>query len=412
MKRKILGLFVVLIMICSLTGCIKYNATMEIRNNKSMTFSIIYGMANSVMGMTDSQDNEIMSDEEKKSLINQGFTINDYKDDNYTGYIISKEYSNIDDISSDIDSEYSLSNMFEETTNSKLFKVEKGTKKNTYYANFKFDSSDDEEIKSSDEITDNDGNSNDLSNLGNTLESQFDLKFMVKLPYAAISSNATEKSEDGKQLTWKLTTGKNENIQFQFELENSTGNASKAVSNKNTNSFTARFFNKANMPIIIGAGIIFLISVIVVIGIYIKANKENKKNNKKSLQSTTPVTQQASVAPVTQQAPVAPVAQPTPVAPVTQQASVAPVTQQAPAAPVTQQAPVAPVAQPTPVAPVTQQASVAPVTQPAPVAPVTQPAPAAPVTQPAPVAPVAQPTPVAPVTSNESNNIDNDTSII
>ena len=333
MKKKIFSLFALVVMICSLTGCIKYNATMEIRKDKSMTFSIIYAMANNILEMSDDKDNAIMSEEDKQSLIKQGFTVTDYKDDKNTGFTISKEYPNIDDISSNLDTEYSLSNMFEETTESKLFKVVKGTNKNTYYANFKFDSSDAnddaDESKENDSTTTTDEETTDLSKLGDTLTSSLDLKFIVKLPEAAISNNATEKSEDGKELTWKLGTNE-QDIQFVFELANTGESKTTTTSNNNSssnNEFMARFFNKANMPVIIGAGVIFLIAVIVVIIMYVKANAANKKskNNKESVTTsqnvaTGTVVETASVQPESTVAPVEatpvtsePVVEPTPV---------------------------------------------------------------------------------------------------
>lgn len=333
MKKKIFIVFSLVVMILSLTGCVKYNATMEIRKDKSMTFSIIYAMANNILEMSDDKDNAIMSDDDKQSLIKQGFTVTDYKDDKNTGFTISKEYPNIDDISSNLDTEYSLSNMFEETTESKLFKVVKGTNKNTYYANFKFDSSDAnddaDESKENDSTTTTDEETTDLSKLGDTLTSSLDLKFIVKLPEASISNNATEKSEDGRELTWKLGTNE-QDIQFVFELANTGESKTTTTSNNNSssnNEFMARFFNKANMPVIIGAGVIFLIAVIVVIIMYVKANAANKKskNNKESVTTsqnvaTGTVVETASVQPEPTVAPVEatpvinePAVEPTPV---------------------------------------------------------------------------------------------------
>ena len=309
MKKKIFSLILILVMICSLTGCVKYNATMEIRKDKTMTFSIIYAMANSVLEMSDDKETAILDAAQKQSLINQGFTITDYKDEKNTGVTISKEYPNIDDVSSELDVEYSLSKMFEETSESKLFKVVKGKDKNTYYAKFNFNSSDANEETDAQDSNEQDNNE-DASKLGEAVASSFDMKFMVKLPYASISNNATEKSEDGKELTWVLNTGKTETIEFQFELDNLKKETTNVISNnsnnKAPNSFTARFFNKANMPVIIGAGVIFGIAVIFVVALYIKANKEikkqtNKKETKgKSATITTPVEQVVETKPVEQ----------------------------------------------------------------------------------------------------------------
>jgi len=47
-----------------------------------------------------------------------------------------------------------------------------------------------------------------------------DMKFSVNVPYKALSSNATEVSNDGKSLTWKLTELKEDEMKFEFELYN------------------------------------------------------------------------------------------------------------------------------------------------------------------------------------------------
>ena len=316
MKKKIFSIFTLFVMIFSLAGCMKYNATMEIRDDKSMNFSIIYAMANSLLENSEDQNGSIITEEQKQSLINQGFSINDYKDDKYTGIKITKDYANIDDISSETDTEYSLSDIFEEKATSKLFKVVKGTEKNTYYANFKFNSADGEtddettQTDQTDDVTIDSSDSTednvDLSGLEDMMSSSLDLKFVVKLPSAAISSNATTKSDDGKELTWNLSTNGTETINFQFELNNPV-----VSSSSNSNSI----FNSANMPIIIGIGALFIIIVIVLIVIYLKGNKKDK--------NTEPVTQ-----PVTHTAEVS--VTPTPAvtpaeAPVTPTPEVAPV---------------------------------------------------------------------------------------
>ena len=49
-----------------------------------------------------------------------------------------------------------------------------------------------------------------------------DMSFNVNLPYAAIKNNATSTKDKDRSLTWSLTTQNQENIEFEFELYNTT----------------------------------------------------------------------------------------------------------------------------------------------------------------------------------------------
>ncbi len=249
-----------------LTGCVKYNATMDIKKDKSMDFSITYALDTSLMG-----DKELLSDEQRKTLENQGFTITDYLSDNMKGFVISRHIKNIDLLSSKNDTEYSLSELGDKNSdNNYIFKVKKGILKNTYTAKFKFDASDSNlEDDSSDDdwsfdnesddtlnwnfgsdSTDNDSSFDFGSDLSNMM-SNMDLSFNVNLPYSAKSNNATTVNNDNKNLTWNLSSNSLETIEFEFELYNMT-------------------------PIYIEIGVIAVL-VIIIIALLLSGN--NTKNN-------------------------------------------------------------------------------------------------------------------------------------
>lgn len=121
-----------------LTGCVKFNANMDIKKDKSMDFSIIYAVDTSVFG-----EQQVLDDDQKKELENQGFTVTDYSQGNMKGFTISKKIKNIDDVSSTEDVEYDLSGILDDKSKGGyIFKVKKGIFKNTYIAKFRFDSSD------------------------------------------------------------------------------------------------------------------------------------------------------------------------------------------------------------------------------------------------------------------------------
>ena len=427
-------LAIALILLVS-TGCVKYNTTMEIKSNKSMTLTTIYAVESSILesqGMT-----ELMTDDQKKQLTDKGYKVEEYSEGTMVGYKLSISVPSIDFVSAEGNVEYDLSAVLQDdsTETPKIFGVEKGLLKNKYVARLTFAASDvtgdmgditggdadvdvsdddltpagDEATNPSDEVaqregeddtlTDNDQTSpsdgdfnlDDLTNLLTNL----DLSFTVKLPTAPISNNATKTENDGKTLIWTLTSSDLNSIEFEFEL-----------------------YNYLYMGIMGGAVLLLIVLIIIIIS--------KKKKGKKVAEKVQPAevaqafTTEQPVAPVevppmaaapvmtAAPAPVAPVAPvaPAPVAP-------APVMTAAPAPVVPTPVGVAPVAAPVMETPVVPAPIAEPVVTPVPVEPVPVAAPVvestivAPVpAEPAPVAtpvmeaaPVAAPVEVAPITA-------------
>ena len=257
MKKNIKFTILLILLVISLTGCVKFNSTMEIKKDKSMDYKIIYAFDKSLFG-----DQEILTNDDKKELENKGFTVSNYVDGNMKGFKVSKNIKNIDDVSSTNDATYDLSGLLDSNkSESKVFKVKKGFLKNTYTASFKFDSSDsDLNNSTSDDTTidndftiDNDTTTDsdfDFSNINTNM----DLSFNVKLPYKAISSNATTKKNDDKELSWNLSSTGEDKIEFSFALYNMTN-------------------------IYICGGVIVLLIIIVIVSILNKG-KKNKVSNK------------------------------------------------------------------------------------------------------------------------------------
>lgn len=248
--KKLCKFFIVMFSVIVMTGCVKFNASMDIKKDKSMDFTIIYAFDTTYFG-----DEELLDDSDKEELEDNGFSVSDYVDGSMKGFTISKNIKNIDDVSSIEDTEYSLSGIIDSQDENKyLFKVKKGLFKNTYIANLNFDSSDsslndssdvedDSTIEDYDYSIEDDDTLNDESEYdieeydtfedetAYDIEDQYDfsgmmdsmdLSFNVTLPYAAISNNATTVSDDGKTLKWELTTDDISSMEFEFELYNMT----------------------------------------------------------------------------------------------------------------------------------------------------------------------------------------------
>lgn len=258
MKKNIKLTALLTLLVISLTGCVKFNSTMEIKKDKSMDYKIIYAFDKSLFG-----DQEILTSNDKKELENKGFTVSNYVDGNMKGFKVSKNIKNIDDVSSTNDATYDLSGLLDSNkSESKVFKVKKGFLKNTYTASFKFDSSDSDlnNSTSNDTTIDNDFTTDDNNTTTDSdfdfsnINTNMDLSFNVKLPYKAISSNATTKKNDDKELSWNLSSTGEDKIEFSFALYNMTN-------------------------IYICGGVIVLLIIIVIVSILNKSRK-NKVSNK------------------------------------------------------------------------------------------------------------------------------------
>lgn len=273
MKKNIKFTILLILLVISLTGCVKFNSTMEIKKDKSMDYKIIYAFDKSLFG-----DQEILTSDDKKELENKGFTVSNYVDGNMKGFKVSKNIKNIDDVSSTNDATYDLSGLLDSNkSESKVFKVKKGFLKNTYTASFKFDSADSDlnNSTSNDTTIDNDFTIDDNNTTTDSdfdfssMNTNMDLSFNVKLPYKAISSNATTKKNDDKELSWNLSSTGEDKIEFSFALYNMTN-------------------------IYICGGVIVLLIIIVIVSILNKG-KKNKVSNKDAINDKQTTTFNSSV---------------------------------------------------------------------------------------------------------------------
>lgn len=310
MKRsvKILKMLLVVVMAFMLTGCVKLNATMEITKNGKINYNVLYAIDKSLLN-----GQKVFTDEDKKKVGEQGYKVEDYSDGNMEGVNIYIKDLDINTVSTDKDTLYDLSGITNGKDSKKMFSVKKGFLKNTYTAKIKFEADasnlgdldnndDDSEDTSYEKLTDDDttldgeitlgdgveldgeisiGNGSDtdtetdtdtdftIGNGGSTGDFDFsqymtnlDMKFTVKLPYKAISNNATTVSNDGKELNWDLTKANEiKNLEFQFVLYNTTN------------------------IIILVAGAVVVILVVV----FLLLNKKNKGKKENSLVNNQPV---------------------------------------------------------------------------------------------------------------------------
>lgn len=271
--KKIAKIVIIIAMVFTMTGCVKYNANMDIKRDKTMEFSIIYALDTAYF-----DDKSVLTDDELKQLEENGFEIEGYSNNDYKGAKITKKFENIDSLSTTDDVQYNISAIAspkDDTEEKKeyLFKIEKGLFKNKYIAKFVFDPSDSslkdsevpiENYESSDElqydIEDNTSQSTteeetdgDSMNSAGTF-SAMDLIFNVNLPYSSLKNNATTTTNRDKTLRWVLSSEEVSTIEFEFEI-----------------------YNKISMYVLIGISSITILSIILlIIAIIVKKKKEKQ----------------------------------------------------------------------------------------------------------------------------------------
>lgn len=222
------------ILICSfmlLSGCVKSNTTMVINKDKSMSLSSKILISDKI----NDDKNKLIIKDEKDKLQKKGITIENVESsDGYSGFSVTKKYDDIDKISSEEYKEINISNFLsDDFDDSVLFQVKKGMFKNVYTANYKFEVDEDsfnniDDNTNGDETVIEDPNiivddTNTATNSSTDLiklTSEMEFKYIVELPYKALESNSTIKSDNDKTLEWNLNSNSTIMINYSFELYN------------------------------------------------------------------------------------------------------------------------------------------------------------------------------------------------
>lgn len=274
MKKKLIMMFLGVFLLC---GCeAKSETKFTINEDKSMDIEMIVGYDNELIDavmnsmqqfpegsdgildneqdapLEDNLETKEYTDEERRLFLNEGnmtigdytveeikekgFDFQEYKDEIYMGYIITKRIDNIDNLVGTPD--FNLNNIAD-IDSKKIFTKEKGI----YRGRILF----------------NDTSNNDYADNEGLSELNIIYNFILRLPNKPISNNATTVSEDGRMLIWNLVSGTESTIDFEFEYPS-------AVS-----------FIKNNMFIVAGIAVVVVLLIVLVITLLLK--RANAKNN-------------------------------------------------------------------------------------------------------------------------------------
>ncbi len=195
--KKLRVLLVSLICIFCLTGCVRFNTTVTVKNNGKMDVSMLYAM----MDMSDyGFGDDVISESDVQEYKDDGWDVEEYNQDGFRGYIISKKDVSASEFSSAVDD---TETEFSEGLNSLSF-TKDGLK---YVLDWKlFDDEEGEQITAYKNFF--------------TMSGGY-MKLTVTLPVEPSASNATSVSEDGKTLEWDLLNlGPDQSIHLEFSLIN------------------------------------------------------------------------------------------------------------------------------------------------------------------------------------------------
>ena len=205
---KVVGILAVLVMtLLTLTGCMNVNFDVQLGKDGSGDVSYIIGYKKSFvesMGMTIDQlkENDTSLEQQQEAIENEGYTVEEYEDDNTYGLIAKKHFDNIEEFS--INKELDL-------------EVEEGSDKITFTKEgSKAKYSQDTTIDLTNLFGEDVENDSQMAMAAAMLK-QMEMTYKITLPFKAGENNATTVSEDGKTLEWKLTTEKINEIKFEAE---------------------------------------------------------------------------------------------------------------------------------------------------------------------------------------------------
>lgn len=192
--------FLVILIILLLSGCVKFDLTMGLNADKSITITLIEAVQKDYY--TDD------GDKTKRSYEELGFKVTQYEDDIYKGYKLSKKYDSIDQISSSNCSQVEITQLLNmDLDNLVLFKSDKNNDITTYTADFIYNLA----------VEKTENTETDYTEYTETMS----FKYTITLPSNSkiISENADEKTNNGYTLTWNIKYGELKNIDFIFTID-------------------------------------------------------------------------------------------------------------------------------------------------------------------------------------------------
>ncbi|MCR5671966.1 MAG: hypothetical protein K6G10_13250 [Butyrivibrio sp.] len=250
--KKLKALMFSLICIICLTGCVRFNTTVEVKKNGNLDVTMLLA----AVSMADYGMEDLVSSDEMKNLEEQGWTVEEYSQDGFVGFTATRKDISPEELTTSMES---TENSFSSGIGSDdISFTREGSK---YVLDWK--------------VFDEDDMAQMSAYKGYFAMTGGYMTLTVKLPVEPISSNATKISDDGKTLEWDLLNlGPDNKIHLEFSI-------------------------KSLIPwkALLIAGIVLTLLIALIIVIIVLAASSNKKKRAAQMQNAMYYTQNMGGAP-------------------------------------------------------------------------------------------------------------------
>lgn len=181
MKKATIMMAFLVLAIC-LTGCMRFNTSITIKGNGKMDVNMLFASMDTSSYTDGDSSSSGLTPEQKKQYQDDGWDVQDYSSDGYTGFTLSKKNVDLKDINA------TMKQTSENTNQSSNFSIKREGLK--YVLKWQVYS---------------DSDKGSMSQAAPYIKQAGGyMKFTLNLPSKAISSNATTVTNDGKTLEWDL----------------------------------------------------------------------------------------------------------------------------------------------------------------------------------------------------------------
>lgn len=209
MRNKLHFIFLVLLLLLGLTGCIEFDYYIKVNRDASADIEYKIGFEQMFIGLLESQGENPLS-RVRLSAEENGFTVSHYSEDDISGIIAKMHVASLKELP-DMSSIWAQADPAAggKDAAERPFKVEPGFFYHRYLLDTQIDLSAMKQIEA-----------DDAFGLGSAFLNKVKMRFRITLPVKPGAHNAAHVTDDGHTLGWDLLPGQNNRIMVEAAVPN------------------------------------------------------------------------------------------------------------------------------------------------------------------------------------------------